>query len=99
MYIFSPVLSWVAARASRSFLRSALPARSSASHSTAIAVNPPALVESTGSLKRSRYFLASSLRPGMSASGDQLVVARTLSASLPSAFTYSVETWPPRMPP
>src|SRR5205085_12400808 len=77
MYMRSPAFIWVAAMASRSFLRSALPARSSASHSTAQAVTPPAEVESTGSLTRSSYFLESSRSPLMSASPDQLVVAST----------------------
>src|SRR2546426_355845 len=97
MYIFSPVLSDVAAIASRSFLRSAAPARSSESHSTENAVKPPALVESMCSFQRSLYFLARSLMPGMSTSPDQEVVQRTLSASLSRALMYSVLTWPPRM--
>src|SRR5262249_36973296 len=99
MYILSPVRSCVAAIASRSFFRSVEPARSSESQSTANAVKPPAEVESRCPLKRSWSFCASGFKPGMSASADQLVVHRTLSASLPSAFTYSFETWPPRMPP
>src|SRR5256712_3926806 len=99
MYIFSPVFSDVAAIASRSFLRSAAPARSSESHSTEKAVNPPALVESMCSLKRSLYFFARDLRPGMSTSPDQEVGRRRVSASLSRALMYSVLTWPPRMPP
>src|SRR4030095_5445443 len=99
MYILSPVRSCVAAIASRSFFRSVEPARSRESQSTANAVKPPAEVESRFSLKRSWYFCASGFKPGMSASADQLVVQRTLSASFPSAFTYSLDTWPPRMPP